>query len=82
MPRTKLDKYSISRAEMEARVIKAAMARNGIFHNKTLAEKIRTDPGYLSHGFKKGFSGEMKKRMHKVLRFTAEEREALGEWTA
>ena len=82
MPRTKLDRLTISQAEKETRIIKAAMARNGLFKNKDLAEKIGTDPGYLSHGFKKGFSDQMKKRMHKVLRFTEEEKEALGEWTA
>ena len=82
MPRTKLDRLTISQAEKETRIIKAAMARNGLFKDKDLAEKIGTDPGYLSHGFKKGFSDQMKKRMHKVLRFTAEEKEALGEWTA
>lgn len=82
MPRTKLERLTISKTEIETRIIKAAMARNGLFHNKDLAAKIGTDPGYLSHGFKKGFSDQMKKRMHKVLRFTAEEREALGEWSA
>lgn len=82
MPRTKLDRLTISQAEKETRIIKAAMARNGLFKDKDLAEKIGTDPGYLSHGFKKGFSDQMKKRMHKVLRFDAEEREALGEWDA
>ena len=82
MPRTKLDRLTISQADKETRIIKAAMARNGLFKNKDLAEKIGTDPGYLSHGFKKGFSDQMKKRMHKVLRFTDEEKEALGEWTA
>lgn len=82
MPRTKLDRLTISQAEKETRIIKAAMARNGFFKDKDLAEKIGTDPGYLSHGFKKGFSDQMKKRMHKVLRFTEEEKEALGEWTA
>lgn len=82
MPRTKLDRLTISQAEKETRIIKAAMARNGLFKDKDLAEKIGTDPGYLSHGFKKGFSDQMKKRMHKVLRFTEEEKEALGEWTA
>lgn len=82
MPRTKLDRLTISQAEKETRIIKAAMARNGLFKDKELAEKIGTDPGYLSHGFKKGFSDQMKKRMHKVLRFTDEEKEALGEWTA
>lgn len=82
MPRTKLDRLKISQAEKEARIIKAAMARNGLFKDKDLAQKIGTDPGYLSHGFKKGFSDRMKKRMHKVLRFTDEEKEALGEWTA
>ena len=78
MPRTKLDRLTISQAEKETRIIKAAMARNGLFKDKDLAEKIGTDPGYLSHGFKKGFSDQMKKRMHKVLRFTEEEKEALA----
>ena len=82
MPRVKLSRLTISQAEKETRIIKAAMARNGLFKDKDLAEKIGTDPGYLSHGFKKGFSDQMKKRMHKVLRFTDEEKEALGEWTA
>ena len=82
MPRTKLERLTVSKVEIETRIIKAAMARNGIFKNKDLAAKIKTDPGYLSNGFKKGFSDQMKKRMHKVLRFTEEEREALGEWTA
>ena len=82
MARTKLDKHRISRAEMETRIIKSAMARNGCFTNKELAEKIDTDAGYLSRGFRSGFSDAMKKRMHKVLRFTAEEIEVLGGWTA
>ena len=82
MPRTKLDKIAISRAELDTRIIKAAMARSGIYHNKELAQKINAAPESLSRGFKKGFSGEMKRRMHKVLKFTPEEREALGEWGA
>ena len=82
MPRTKLDRLTISQAEKEKRIIKAAMARNGIDHAKDLALKIKADPGHLSHGFKEGFTDQMKKRMHKVLRFTAEERETLGAWDA
>lgn len=82
MPRTKLDKIAISRAEMDTRIIKAAMARNGLFHNVDLAKKMGAAPESLSRGFKKGFTGDMKRRMHKVLRFTPEEREALGEWGA
>lgn len=81
MPRTKLERFTISKVEIETRVIKAAMARNGLFHDKDLAEKIETDPGYLSHGFKRGFSDQMKKRMHKVLHFTSEEIEVIGGWT-
>jgi hypothetical protein len=60
--------------------VRGTVPANHIYKDKDLAEKIGTDPGYLSHGFKKGFSDQMKKRMHKVLRFDAEEREALGEW--
>ena len=82
MPRTNLDRLTYSKVENETMFIRRAMVRNHIYKDKDLAEKIRTDPGYLSHGFKKGFSNEMKKRMHKVLRFDAEEREALGEWDA
>ena len=82
MPRTRLDKFAVSQAEQETRVIKAAMARNGLFHDVQLARKLKADPGTLSRGFKNGFSQKMKCRMHKVLRFTPEEREALGEWGA
>ena len=82
MPRTKLDKRRVSKAEIETRIIKSAMARNGCFTNKQLAEKIDTDAGYLSKGFKNGFSDTMKKRMHKVLRFTPEEIQVLGGWPA
>lgn len=81
MPRTKLDRFTVSKAEIETRVIKAAMARNGFFTNKSLSDKLDTDPGYLSKGFKVGFSDKMKKRMHKVLRFTPEEIEVIGGWT-
>lgn len=82
MPRTKLDKFRISKPQVEARIIKSAMGRNGIYTNRVLAEKVGTDPGYLSRGFRKGFSHEMKLRMHKVLRFTQEEIEVLGGWSA
>lgn len=82
MPRTKLDKHRVSKAEMETRIIKSAMARNGCFTNKELAAKIGADAGSLSRGFKTGFTDNMKKRMHKVLRFTAEEIQILGGWPA
>lgn len=82
MPRTKLDRFTVTQEEREARVIKAAMARNGMFKDVELARKIKADPGHLSKGFKNGFSLKMKQRMHKVLRFTEEEKEALGGWGA
>lgn len=81
MPRTKLDRFAISKTEIETRIIKAAMARNGFFTNKSLADKLDTDSTYLSKGFKAGFSDKMKKRMHKVLHFTSEEIEVIGGWT-
>lgn len=80
MPRTKLDRFTISNTEIESRIIKAAMARNGFFTNKSLADKLDTDAGYLSKGFKAGFSDKMKKRMHKVLHFKQEEIEVIGGW--
>lgn len=82
MPRTKLDRLAVTPAQQEARIIKAAMARNGLFRDVELARKIKADPGSLSRGFKNGFTQNMKCRMHKVLRFTDEEREALGGWGA
>ena len=78
MPRTKLDRFTVTQEEREARVIKAAMARNGMFKDVELARKIKADPGHLSKGFKSGFTDKMKKRMHNVLRFTEEERKVLG----
>lgn len=81
MPRTKLDRFTISKTEIETRVIKAAMARNGFFTNKSLADKLDTDSAYLSRGFKSGFSDKMKKRMHKVLHFNQEEIEVIGGWS-
>lgn len=80
MPRTKLERFAVSKAEIETRIIKSAMARNGMFFNKQLAEKVGTTPSYISGGFKKGFSDSMKKRMHKVLHFTPEEIEVIGGW--
>ena len=81
MPRTKLDKYSLKyQINIEARTIKIAMARNGYFTNKALADRIHTTPSYLSRGFRKGFSHAMKLRMHKALKFTAEEIALLNEW--
>lgn len=80
MPKTKLSRFSISKAEVETKIIKSAMVRNGYFTNRSLAEKIQTDPGYLTKGFKKGFSDGMKKRMHKALHFTQEEIEIIGGW--
>lgn len=80
MPRTKLERFTISKTEIETRIIKSAMARNGFFTNKSLADKLDTDSGYLTKGFKKGFSDSMKKRMHKILRFTPEEIQIIGGW--
>ena len=80
MPRTKLERLCVTPAQKEARVIKAAMARNGLFKDVELARKIKADPGHLSKGFKNGFTLNMKRRMHNVLRFTEEERQVLGGW--
>lgn len=73
MPRTKLDKMAVKPNEASKRAVKAAMARNGIFRDYELARKLKTDAGYISKGFKNGFSDNMVTRMHRVLRFTEEE---------
>lgn len=80
MPRTKLDRFSVKKAEVETKIIKSAMARNGYFTNKSFAEKLGTDAGYLSKGFRNGFTGKMKIRMHKFLHFTQEEIQVIGGW--
>jgi AraC-like DNA-binding protein len=80
MPRTKLDKYSITTAEKDTRIIRAAMARVGVFTTKSLAERLGTDPGYISKCFKKGFSSKMKLRIIESLRMNEEERTALMGW--
>lgn len=77
MPRTKLDKHRLSRTEMEAKIIKCAAARNSLFTNVELAEKVGCDSSYLSKGFKKGFTDNMKLKLHKALRFTQNEFEFL-----
>lgn len=82
MPKTKLERHTISKTEIEARIIKCAMARNGIFTNKALAALISSDAGYISKCFKTGFSYPMKLRLHKALKFTSEEFEVLGGWAA
>jgi hypothetical protein len=80
MPRTKLSKYSISKAEVDARIIKSVMARDGVFTARALSDKIHADPGHLSKGFKNGFSDSMKMRIIHALSFTTEEKEALLRW--
>lgn len=80
MPRTKLDKYSITTAEKDTRIIRAAMARAGIYTAKGLAEKIDADPCYVSRCFKKGFSSKLKLRIIDRLRMNEEERTALIGW--
>ncbi len=82
MPKTKLDRHTISKAEIETRIIKCAMARNGVYTNKALASLVSSDAGYISKCFKTGFSYSMKLRLHKVLKFTSEEFEILGGWVA
>lgn len=77
MPRTKLDRFRQTREEREAWIIRGAMARNRMCHNYELAEVIQSTPAYVSKCFKNGFSDKMKARMHKKLRFTAEEWEEL-----
>lgn len=73
MPRTKLDKYRISRTDVETIIIKKAMADKGFFTNKSFAQCMGTTNSYLSKGFKNGFSLKMKLRMHKVLKFSEED---------
>jgi hypothetical protein len=80
MPRTKLDKYSITTAEKDTRIIRASMARAGIYTAKGLAEKIGSDPGYVSKCFRKGFSDKLKLRIISALRMNEDERTALLGW--
>lgn len=77
MPRTKLDKYRISRVELETKIIKCAAARNSFYTNTSLAAVIGCDPAYLSKCYKSGFSDKMKLRIHKVLNFNQGEFQAL-----
>ena len=77
MPRTKLDKHAVKPQEASKKAIKAAMARNGIYHDCELAKRLKTDAGFLSKGFKNGFSDKMVTRMHKVLHFTEDELQTL-----
>ena len=77
MPRTKLDKYRLSRAELETKIIKCAAARNGIYTNVALADAVGCDDTYLSKCFKGGFSDKMKLRIHKALNFNQGEFQAL-----
>lgn len=69
MPRTKLDAFRWTKAEEDKSLIKQYMAKRHIYEDHELAEKMHTDAGYLSKGFKCGFSQSMKLRIHKVLRF-------------
>ena len=73
MGRTKLDKYRLSRADVETIIIKKAMADKGYFTNKSFAQCMGTTNSYLSKGFKNGFSLKMKLRMHKILKFSDED---------
>ena len=77
MPRTKLDKYRLSRTELETKIIKCAAARNGLYTNMALASAVGCDSTYLSKCYKSGFSDKMKLRIHKVLNFNQGEFQAL-----
>ena len=77
MPRTKLDKYRLSRTELETKIIKCAAARNGLYTNMALAAAVGCDSTYLSKCYKSGFSDKMKLRIHKVLNFNQSEFQAL-----
>lgn len=77
MPRTKLDKYRISRVELETKIIKRAAAGNGLYTNTALAAAVGCDSTYLSKCYKSGFSDKMKLRIHKVLNFNQDEFRAL-----
>ena len=77
MPRTKLDKYRLSRTELETKIIKCAAARNGLYTNMDLASAVGCDSTYLSKCYKSGFSDKMKLRIHKVLNFNQGEFQAL-----
>lgn len=77
MPRTKLDKYRLSRVELETKIIKCAAARNGLYTNTALAAAVGCDSTYLSKCYKSGFSDKMKLRIHRVLNFNQGEFQAL-----
>ena len=83
MPRTKLDKYAqrtMSKTEKEAVTIRCAFSRKGIFKQGDMAKAIGADGATISRGLKNGFSLPLLIRIHAVVDFTAEEKEALG-WT-
>lgn len=73
MPRTKLQRLGVSKVEIEESIIRQAMARQMLYADKDLADRLKTDAGYISKCFKKGFSDSMKMRMRKILRFKTEE---------
>lgn len=77
MPRTKLDKYRLTKAELETKIIKCAAARNGFYTNVALADAVGCDATYLSKCFKGGFSDNMKLKIHKALDFNQGEFQAL-----
>ena len=77
MPRTKLDKYRLSRTELETKIIKRAAADKGFYTNVALAAAVGCDATYLSKFYKKGFSDKMKLRIHKALNFNQGEFQAL-----
>ena len=80
MPKTKLDKYSVSAAEKDERIIRIAMARNGLFTAKSLADKLGSEPSYVSRSLKKGLSNNMKLRIISILQMNEQERAALMGW--
>lgn len=70
MPRTKLDKFRVTKAETEAKIIKKAMIDRDIKTARALAERIGTTESYMSKCFRRGFSDKMKRKLHAVLRFS------------
>lgn len=70
----------ISKVEQDKRLIRSAMARNGIDTYAELAELSGMGASVISNGMRGGFTQKSKVRLNKVLRFTDEEKEILAGW--
>ena len=79
MPRTKLDKFRVTKADTDAKIIRKAMIDRDIKTARDLAERIGTTESYMSKCFKRGFSDKMKRKMHSVLRFSESDWKVLFE---